>query len=107
MATLANLSSGCGFLIVIYSNDHNPPHLHLYKKPEDIKIENYYTRLLLPESSPKTVNDLQVMKDDRELTIQEKKLLLNWFLSPNRKRHEITNYVNADLIWDTFQVNND
>ena len=45
MATLTPLKAGYGFSFIMYANDHNLPHIHLYKSLEDIKSGNYYTRV--------------------------------------------------------------
>jgi len=103
MATLTRLEEGFGFIYVIHTNDHEPAHIHLYLNQEDIRTENYYTRVCIPEECPKTINDVKVCDNDRELTNIEKKIVLKWFLSPSKRFPEINNFVRAYLQWETYQ----
>lgn len=103
-ATLSTLKNGYGFIMIIHTNDHNPPHIHLYKKLEDVMTESYYTRMLIPNNMPISINDISVYKGDVLLTNQEKRILLEWFHASNKKHPNITNYDFADLIWDTYQM---
>lgn len=103
MATIATLQQGLGYILVIHTNDHEPAHIHLYKSAGDVATESYYTRVLIPEILPTTVDDIKTYSNDAELTAKEKKILLNWFRSPSRKNKNITNFDVANLIWDTYQ----
>lgn len=102
-AVLANLSSGYGFIIVIYSNDHNPANIHLYTKKEDLENKAFYTRVLIPKTAPMSIDDIQIVENNQNLNIQEKELILKFFQAPQRKYKQITNYKSAVLMWDIFQ----
>lgn len=102
-AVLANLSSGYGFIIVIYSNDHNPANIHLYTKKEDLENKAFYTRVLIPKTAPMSIDDIQTVENNQNLNIQEKELILKFFQAPQRKYKQITNYKSAVLMWDIFQ----
>lgn len=102
-ATLTNLQEGFGFIYIIHSNDHKPAHIHLYLKPSDVPVENVYTRLLIPPTCPSTVEDIDVVRGDRELNAKEKKVVLAWFNALQNKALSVTNYVMAVGIWDVFQ----
>lgn len=102
-AVLANLSSGYGFIIVIYSNDHNPANIHLYTKKEDLEKKAFYTRVLIPKTAPMSIDDIQTVENNQNLNIQEKELILKFFQAPQRKYKQITNYKSAVLMWDIFQ----
>lgn len=106
MATLATLEDGYGFIIIIHTNDHNPPHMHLYKSKEDIKTENYYTRVLIPDFEPYKIKDIQTYDGDMELTNSEKKLILKWFIRPNKKNKKLNNFEAATFFWSVYQDEN-
>ena len=103
LATLTRIDEGFGFIFAIHSNDHNPKHIHLYLSNEDLINENYYTRILIPEECPKTIDDVIIYDGDRELSNSEKKIVLKWFLSPSKKFPDINNFVRAYLQWEIYQ----
>lgn len=103
MATLTPLKAGYGFSFIMYANDHNPPHIHLYKSLEDIKSGNYYTRVLVPEIEPQKEEDINTYKGDVCLNSNEKKNILRWFQSPYKKIPSLTNYQLSVMQWDIFQ----
>lgn len=102
-ATLTNLQEGYGFIFIIHSNDHKPAHIHLYLKSSDVPVENVYTRILIPQTCPLTVDDIGVVPGDRQLNSKEKKIVLSWFNAYQNKALGVTNYVMAVGIWDVFQ----
>lgn len=104
MATVANEKEGLGFILVIHTNDHNPAHIHAYKSRNDIPTENYYTRILIPEIMPETIDDIRVYKNDVDLTIAEKKVILNWFKKEN-KVFQSSNFAVCNGLWKLYQDN--
>ena len=50
---------GFGIIIVVNSNDHTPPHMHV----EDIQSD-WRVRVIIPSKEPKSVSDIEVFKGE-------------------------------------------
>ena len=92
MATVCRLSDGYQMIIIINSNDHNPPHAHVLdsnrKEIGRFKIGN----------KPNNINDIIEIQNDI-IPIEFKKRILKW---ANNKTSEGTN--NWKFIKDVWKM---
>lgn len=96
MATIVPKSMGFGIELKIFSEDHNPAHLHVY----DIKSGNLIAKIIIPSSKPSNVNSIRVYGDE-ELTITQKKLILK-VLNAKDKKTGTPVWKTAIIVWDSL-----
>ena len=94
MGQLLNKQSKYPFTVWIYSEDHEPPHFHLYNK----RTNELITKIIITTDLPKTDDDIKEVKGCSELTTSMKKMILEWANSEN-KRHIPYWYAALDL-WE-------
>lgn len=90
MATLAAKSDGVGFIARIYSNDHEPAHMHIldYNNKKLAKV-------LLSGNTPSKINDFQFL--DGELDRDMLKKLLKWAKGNNEEG--FNNWIYSFSVW--------
>lgn len=94
MATVCGKMDQLGILIVIYSYDHNPPHMHIqdYDKNEICQI-------LITDKIPSTINDIQLYKGSLPNKLKEK--IIEWANKNNK--FGVNNWIYTLSQWDIFQ----
>ena len=104
MATLAKKGKDFDFYLVMHTNDHEPAHLHVYLSKENIKTDDYFTRLIIPSMMPTNINDLQTLngEHDNPLPSKSKQQILKWFLQVD-KEENISNYSFAKKLWAIYK----
>jgi len=86
------------FDILLHSNDHEPPHLHL---SEDGKED--LCRILIPSQAPREIDDVVEMRErgkwEPKLTNRQKKVLLSWF---GKKKVGVANFLYVTRLWADY-----
>lgn len=96
MATVCAVKLGFGFKGVIWSNDHNPPHIHI-STPDNHEL----TRILLIEKCPQTIDDVKIMKGDKELDQNTKSKIVKWANSTMK-----SGTTRWEFAFETWELNN-
>lgn len=94
MATVCKKNQGYGFILQIFSDDHDPAHVHM------LDYNNQpITRILLTDK-PKTINDIYIYDNDPNISNNLKRKVLNW--AQNNNNLGINNWLFSISIWNTF-----
>ena len=97
MADIMSSDQQYGFLVTVFSNDHNPPHAHVRKLSGETIGE-----FIITENSPKNINDIQLYRTE-SLNRDIKKSIVEW---ANKKVPNM-NYTYWDKLkdyWNTFKL---
>lgn len=100
IATFCKKSDGYGFIAKMYSNDHNPAHIHIYNL-ERIEVG----KLLINGTKPKTIEDLIFKDATNELNSSFKKRILDW-INENEWNKKFCFWLILQDIW-FYMHNND
>lgn len=95
MGVLVRRQAGFGFEIVLRSNDHMPPHMHIVESPND----THGIQVLIPTQEPKTIDDIVTLDDTVVLTNTQKKAILKALLALDKRKKEPIWSV-AQTAWD-------
>jgi hypothetical protein len=93
MATVCSRRMGFGFVGIIYSNEHNPPHMHI----KDLD-ENDLGQILLTPEIPQDKDDIVEYKGD---VSEVKRKIVGW--ANNKNERGVNNWIHSLSVWDTFQ----
>ena len=105
MATVCPKSAGYGFILVVFSNDHNPPHFHvLLNSPEKTLC-----RYVITDKAPQSIKDLVLMKGDSNvLSSALKNNIVEWANTTKKfKLFESTGWEVAKLFWENENETSD
>ena len=99
MADIMSSDQQHGYLVTVFSNDHEPPHAHLRKLNGET-----FAMILITDEAPKNINELQLYKTDR-LSSKIKKDLVKWAndIDPD---FGCTYWTTLKNFWKRFQSSN-
>lgn len=96
MATICPKKLGYGFILRIYSEDHEPAHVHM------LDLEgNEITKILLTREIPKNIDDIKEVSEKSTLNNHQKKNFLKW--AKEKSKLGVNNWLRAIDIWDMYQ----
>ena len=96
MADVMSKNQNKGFLITVFSNDHEPPHAHILTlKRKEI------SQMLITEESPRTLDDIKAYKY-ADIPREYKEVILKW-ANEKRKNKNYTQWEYMVDVWHTFQ----
>lgn len=96
MADVMSRNQNKGFLITVFSNDHEPPHAHI------LTLERKeISQMLITEEPPKTVDDIKAYRYD-DIDADYKDVILKWAYE-KRKNKNYTQWEYMVDVWHTFQ----
>ena len=99
MADIMSSDQQYGFLVTVFSNDHNPPHAHV-RTLEGKTIGQF----LITENPPKNIEDLQLYNTE-SLDRKIKKNIVEW-ANKNVPNKNYTYWEKLKDYWETFQSSN-
>ena len=96
MADVMSKNQNKGFLITVFSDDHEPPHAHI------LTLERKeIAQMLISKNPPVTIDDIKPYRYD-EVPRDYRAVILKWAYEP-RKNMKCTQWEYMVNIWDTFQ----
>lgn len=96
MADVMTRSQNYGFLVTVFSNDHNPPHAHV----RDLNGKTI-GQFLITNAPPQTVNDLRLYRTEA-LPLKIRKTIVEWSNKVD-KDSGLTYWATLKLFWKRFQ----
>jgi hypothetical protein len=93
MATVCSKRMGFGFIGIIYSNDHDPPHMHICDLDKK-ELGQIYLNPDVPQSS----DDIVTYKGNVNGV---KKNIVKW--ANSKDNMNFNNWLGAIYIWNTYQ----
>lgn len=96
MSTICPQKAGYGVILMIFSNEHNPPHFHVLKQSTGKRI---LCRYLLTRDCPESIQDLIPMKGDMDLPRRDKEAIVKWANSTDDEAR-ITNWNYSKIAWE-------
>lgn len=96
MVDVMTRSQNYGFLVTVFSNDHNPPHAHV----RDLSGKTI-GQFLITDAPPQTVNDLQLYRTEA-LPLKTRKTIVEWANKVSSKP-PYTYWDKLKEYWETFQ----
>lgn len=96
MADVMTRSQNYGFLVTVFSNDHNPPHAHI----RDLSGKTI-GQFLITDAPPQTVNELQLYRTEA-IPLKIRKTIAEW---ANKVDHDsgLIYWATLKLFWKCFQ----
>lgn len=95
MSTICPQKSGYGVILMIFSNEHNPPHFHVLKQSTGKRT---LCRYVLTRDCPESIQDLIPMKGDVDLPRCDKEAIVKW-ASATDDEARITNWNYSKIAW--------
>lgn len=100
MATVSGKDTDFWFSVAIYSNDHNPKHMHIMSKNGEI----VFLKIEITEKRPLKIEDLKCFDWNMPETNKIKKEIIKWAASSNKRG---INYWDLALTtWEMLHPNN-
>ena len=98
IATVCPKKGGYGFIFIlkIYSNDHEPAHMHMIDLG-GVEI----TRIMLTNKKPSKINDIVEYPKDPIIDNDLKRKVSEW--SKSKSKTDINNWIRAIDFWNTYQ----
>ena len=96
MSTVCPKRLGYGFILQIYSDDHEPAHMHM----SDL-IGNEITRILLTDKIPTKITDINEYPKDHKINNDQKRLILKW--AKGKSKLGFNNWLYSMEILNTYQ----
>lgn len=96
MSTVCPKRLGYGFILQIYSDDHEPAHMHML----DLN-GNEITRILLSDKIPTKIIDIVEYPKDPKINNDQKRLILKW--AKGKSKTNTNNWIRSIDIWNTYQ----
>ena len=100
MSTICPQKSGYGVILMIFSNEHNPPHFHVLKQATGKRT---LCRYVLTRDCPENVQDLIPMKGDTDLQRRDKEAIVKW-AGESDSQAGITHWEYSKLAWENETV---
>lgn len=96
MATVCPKRLGYGFILRIFSDDHEPAHMHM------IGLDGKeITRVVLSSKIPSKIDDIQEYPRDPKINNEQKKDILNW--AKGKSKLGFNNWLYSMETWNTYQ----
>lgn len=96
MSTICSYAEGYGVTLMVFSNDHNPPHFHVLKQATGKRT---LCRYLITRDCPENVRDLIPLKGDTDLPRRDKEAIVKWAKDVDIEAGSITNWAYAKIAW--------
>lgn len=93
MSVICRKEKGYGFVLSIYSRDHNPPHIHVAKNLNSMDI----AKIAISMETPKDKKDIIIL--DGKLTSKQKESLVKWANMPMVNGGNVSNWDYAKVVW--------
>ena len=98
MATVCDKSKGFSFIVEVYSNDHNPPHMHF-----KYKDTNIVAKIAITDNMPRKVEDIEII-NDVVLSKTQLKEIVKWASSDTG--FSVPYWTAAQLAWTQLHPKN-
>ena len=102
MSLICRKQAGYGVILAIMSNDHNPPHFHVFL---DSRNSITVCRYVLTRKAPSSIHDLVLYSgdSDKELTRKLKQNIVDWanatYIGSDEVDTSRTNWMHAKDVW--------
>lgn len=95
MSTICPHKAGYGVVLMIFSNEHNPPHFHVLKQTTDKKA---LCRYIITRDCPESIQDLIPLNGDTDLSQRDKEAIVKWANATDDEAR-ITNWNYSKIAW--------
>jgi hypothetical protein len=95
MAAVCHEADDFGFIGIVYSNDRNPPLIHIYNLDKE-----ELGQIHLISDAPQSESDIKTYEGNVDSV---KKNIVEWANSKHSRNSKITNWKSSLLIWDAYQ----
>ena len=96
MSTVCSKKDNYGFIARIFSNDHNPPHIHIF----DVS-ENEICRILITDKKPNDFYDLRTLSVDNERDFSKIREKILEFAN-SRNKYGFNNWDFLKATWESY-----
>jgi hypothetical protein len=93
MATVCHRDDGFGFIGIINSKDHNPPHIRIY----DLNGRDELGQIYLNSNIPQSIHDIETYKGDVDGV---KRNIVKW---ANESNDGVNNWLHSFRLWNIYQ----